>query len=135
MKKITFFFFVPLLLVAGCSGNEKTIEVYDVFDDAENRVEIREVLDSNEEIYSGTAIFIKEQLLVAVQANPWLDFKKESIEEELSKEVEKRFPDLNVLVSADYKIYWEANKLVNEEDQQKVSDQVEKLKNLIKEET
>ncbi len=131
---MAFFFFVPLLL-AGCSGNEKTIEVYDVFDDAGNRVEVREVLNSNEDIYSGTAIFADNQLLVAVQAKPWLDYKKEKIEKELTKQFEEKFPEYDVLVSADYKLFWEANKLVNEEDQQKVIDQVKKLKDLKKEET
>ncbi|CAM5190125.1 Sporulation lipoprotein YhcN/YlaJ OS=Ureibacillus acetophenoni OX=614649 GN=SAMN05877842_101261 PE=4 SV=1 [Ureibacillus acetophenoni] len=134
MKKITLFFFVPLLL-AGCSGNEKTIDVYDVFDDAEKSVEVRDVLNSNEDIYSGTAIFADNDLLVAVQAKPWLDYKKGKIEEELTKQLEDRFSDYNVLVSADYKLYWEANKLINEEDQQKVTDEVKKLKDLEKEET
>lgn len=134
MKKITFFFFVPLLLT-GCSDNEKTIEIYDVFADAENSVEVRDVLNSNEDIYSGTAIFTDNELLVAVQAKPWLDYKKGKIEEELTKQFEKRFSELNVLVSADYKLYWEANKLINEEDQQKVKDQIGKLKDLEKEET
>ncbi|HWL27138.1 MAG TPA: hypothetical protein VNR38_25860 [Ureibacillus sp.] len=134
MKKITYFFFVPFLL-AGCSGNEKTIEVYDAFEGAEKRVEVREVLDRNDDIYSGTAIFVDNELLVAVQAKPWLDYKKEKIEKELTKQFEEQFSDLNVLVSADYKLYWEANKLKNEKDQKRVADGVEKLKGLVKEET
>ncbi|SOC35112.1 putative periplasmic lipoprotein [Ureibacillus acetophenoni] len=134
MKKIVFFFFVPLLL-AGCSGNDKTIEVYDVLDDAEKRVEVREILDSNEDIYSGTAIFVNNDLLVAVQAKPWLDYKKGKIEKELTNQFEEQFSQFDVLVSADYKLYWEANKLLNEEDSKKVEDQVKKLKELEKEET
>ncbi|WP_052123934.1 hypothetical protein [Ureibacillus manganicus] len=134
MKKMAFFFFVPLLLT-GCSGNEKTIEVYDVLDDAQKRVEVREVLDSNEDVYSGTAIFVDQQLLVAVQAKPWLDYKKEKIEKELTKQFEERFTEFDVLVSADYKLFWEANKLMEEKDQQKVNDKVKKLKELEKEET
>lgn len=134
MKKIAFFFFVPLLL-AGCSDNDKTIEVYDVLDDAEKRVEVREILDSNEDIYSGTAIFVNNDLLVAVQAKPWLDYKKEKIEKELTEQFEEQFSQLDVLVSADYKLFWEANKLINEEDSKKVEDQVKKLKELEKEET
>ncbi|KGR80546.1 hypothetical protein CD29_01270 [Ureibacillus manganicus DSM 26584] len=131
---MAFFFFVPLLLT-GCSGNEKTIEVYDVLDDAQKRVEVREVLDSNEDVYSGTAIFVDQQLLVAVQAKPWLDYKKEKIEKELTKQFEERFTEFDVLVSADYKLFWEANKLMEEKDQQKVNDKVKKLKELEKEET
>lgn len=134
MKKIASFFFVPLLL-AGCSDNDKTIEVYDVLDDAEKRVEVREILDSNKDIYSGTAIFVNNDLLVAVQAKPWLDYKKEKIEKELTEQFEEQFSQLDVLVSADYKLFWEANKLINEEDSKKVEDQVKKLKELEKEET
>ncbi|RKJ39130.1 hypothetical protein D7X33_36845 [Butyricicoccus sp. 1XD8-22] len=134
MKKMVFFFFVLLILV-GCSSNEKTIEVVDVLDDAEKREEVREAMNNNNDIYSGTAILVDDQLLVAVQSKPWLDFRKEKIEQDLQTQLEEQYPDLNVLVSADFKLYWEANKLVNEEDKQKVSERVEKLKNLVKEET
>ncbi|BDH60905.1 hypothetical protein MTP04_10350 [Lysinibacillus sp. PLM2] len=134
MKKMVFFFFVPFILV-GCSSNEKTIEVVDVLDDAEKREEVREAMNNNNDIYSGTAILVDDQLLVAVQSKPWLDFRKEKIEQDLQTQLEEQYPDMNVLVSADFKLYWEANKLVNEEDKQKVSERVEKLKNLVKEET
>nr|WP_106783861.1 hypothetical protein [Lysinibacillus timonensis] len=134
MKKLAIFFFVPLLL-AGCSSNEKEIEIFDVLDDAEKREEVREIIENKNEIYSGTAIFVDDKLLLAVQAKPWLDFQKEKIEEDLQKQLEKKYPDLNVLVSADFKLYWEANKIVNEQDAQKVNAHVEKLTSLVKEET
>lgn len=42
---------------------------------------------------------------------------------------------MNVLVSSDFKMHWETQKLLEEEDEKKVTDEVKKLKDLAKEET
>ncbi|WP_246027611.1 MULTISPECIES: YhcN/YlaJ family sporulation lipoprotein [Lysinibacillus] len=124
-------FLIPVFLI-GCN-QEQTIEVKD--SNEEQSETVKEVIRNSDEIYTGNAIFIEDQLLVAVQAKPWLDYKKRKIEKKLQKEVEEQFPDLEVLVSADYKLYWETQKLLDEGDEQKVSEEVEKLKKLAKEET
>ncbi|RUL54281.1 hypothetical protein EK386_07180 [Lysinibacillus antri] len=130
-KMVVAIFLIPVFLI-GCN-QEQTIEVKD--SNEEQSETVKEVIRNSDEIYTGNAIFIEDQLLVAVQAKPWLDYKKRKIEKKLQKEVEEQFPDLEVLVSADYKLYWETQKLLDEGDEQKVSEEVEKLKKLAKEET
>lgn len=133
MKKLASLLFVPFFLI-GCS-NEQTIQVTDLAADEEKRVEIEESIRNQEEIYSATAIFVKDELLVSIQVNPWLGFKEQKVEKRLQKEIEEKYPDLKVLVSSDYKLHWESQKLLEEEDEKKMADEIKKLKDLAKEET
>lgn len=133
LRKIVVFLIFISLSIAGCSG-EQTIEINHNTNDEKQRT-VEEVIESTDEVHSGTALFAEDHLLVAVQAKPWLDFKKRKIEQQLKEQLEKQFPHLNVVVSADYKLYRESKKLLAETDEQKVKKQVEKLKKLAKEET
>lgn len=83
----------------------------------------------------GTAIMVEDELLIAIQVKPWLGFKEQKVEKRLQKEIEEKYPDLNVLVSSDYKMHWETQKLLEEQDEKKVTDELKKLKELAKEET
>jgi len=126
---------LPLLLLfflMGCN-DEKTLEVNTT--SGQEAEEVTTILENEEEIYSGRAIFVEDQLLVAVQAKPWLDYKKTKIEKNLKKKLEERFPEYDITVSSDYKLYWEAKKLLDEENSEIVKEKVEKLKKLKKEET
>lgn len=125
-------FCIPFFLF-GCSG-EQLVEVKNTAN-AEQNQNVEEVIKNSNDVYAGNAIFIDDQLLVAVQAKPWLDYKKSKIEKNLKKQIEEKYPNLEVFVSADYKLYWETQKLLEEEDEKKVSDELEKLKKLAKEET
>jgi len=127
---------LPLLLfmfLTGCNDDQKTLEVNDIGGEESEKVKI--IMENEEEIYSGRAIFVEDQLLVAVQAKPWLDYKKTKIEKNLKKKLEESFPEYDITVSSDYKLYWEAQKLLKEDDGEKLKKKVEKLKKLKKEET
>lgn len=133
LKRLVCTLFFTALLIAGCSG-EKTIEVNDSRNSEQSEM-VKEVIRDTNEVHSGAAVLAEDQLLVAVQAKPWLDFKKRKIEKSMQKQLEEKFTDLKVLVSTDYKLYWETKKLLHETDEQKVIDEVKKLKKLAKEET
>lgn len=126
-------FLSPLFLI-GCS-NEQTIQVSGISTDEGKRVEIEDMIRESQEVYSGTAIMVDNELLVAIQVKPWLGFKEQKVEKKLQKVIEEKYPDLNVLVSSDYKMHWETQKLLEEEDNKKVTEEVKKLKDLAKEET
>jgi len=111
------------ILLMGCN-DEKTLEVNNL--GGEEAEEVKAIMENEESIYSGRAIFVEDQLMVAVQAKPWLDYKKK---------LKESFPEYDITVSSDYKLYWEAQKLLDEEDSEKVKEKVEKLKKLKKEET
>lgn len=133
MKKTLFSLIFATLFITGCSG-EKKVQINNDMNDEQNEM-VNQVIEDTNEVHSAIAVFAEDQLLVAVQAKPWLDYKKRKIEKELKKELEKKFPNLKVAVSADYKLYWESQKLLDEEDDKKVTKQVEKLKKLAREET
>ena len=133
VKKLVSILFVPFLLF-GCS-NEQSIQTADASIDEKNRLDIEDMIKNKKEVYTGTILLVDNELLVAIQVNPWIGFKEQKIEKRLQKEIEEKYPDLNVLVSTDYKMLWESQKLLNEEDNQKILDEMKSLKKLAKEET
>ena len=133
MKKLALLFLIPLFLI-GCS-NEQTIQVSGIATDDEEKAGIEDVIRSDKDVYMGTAIMVEDELLIAIQVKPWLGFKEQKVEKRLQKEIEEKYPDLNVLVSSDYKMHWETQKLLEEQDEKKVTDELKKLKELAKEET
>lgn len=76
MKKLVFPIFLSVFLF-GCN-DEKTLEVNNA--NGEEVKEVAAIIKNEDEINSGRAIFVEDQLLVAVQAKPWLDYKKTKIE-------------------------------------------------------
>jgi len=126
-------FLIPLFLI-GCS-NEQTIQVSGIATDDEEKAGIEDAIRSDKDVYMGTAIMVEDELLIAIQVKPWLGFKEQKVEKRLQKEIEEKYPDLNVLVSSDYKMHWETQKLLEEQDEKKVTDELKKLKELAKEET
>ncbi|MCM3386551.1 hypothetical protein LG296_05245 [Ureibacillus chungkukjangi] len=133
MKKLAAIVLIPLFLI-GCSS-EQTIQVSGITTDEEKRAEIESLIRDKKDVYTGTAIMVQDEVLIAIQVNPWLGFKEQKVEKELQKEIEEKYPDMNVLVSSDFKMHWETQKLLEEEDEKKVTDEVKKLKDLAKEET
>ena len=131
MKKLVLPIFLSVFLL-GCN-DEKTLEVNNA--NGEEVKEVAAIIKNEDEINSGRAIFVEDQLLVAVQAKPWLDYKKTKIEKNLKKKLEESFPEYDITVSSDFKLYWEAQKLIKEEDSEKVKKKFKKLKKLKKEET
>ena len=131
MKKLVFPIFLSVFLF-GCNY-EKTLEVNSM--NGQEVEEVTTIMKNEDDIYSGRAILVEDQLLVAIQAKPWLDYKKTKIEKNLKKKLEEILPEYDITVSSDFKLYWEAQKLITEEDSEKVKKQLNKLKKLKKEET
>ncbi|WP_339288989.1 hypothetical protein [Ureibacillus sp. FSL K6-0786] len=131
MKKLVFPIFLSVFLF-GCN-DEKTLEVNSM--NGQEVEEVTTIMKNEDDIYSGRAILVEDQLLVAIQAKPWLDYKKTKIEKNLKKKLEEILPEYDITVSSDFKLYWEAQKLITEEDSEKVKKQLNKLKKLKKEET
>lgn len=132
MKKFLMIFFCLSVLLTGCN-NDRQINVFAQNEEEEKTVD--QILNDTKEVYAGTALFVEDDLLVAIQVNPWIGFKEQKIEKKLQEKLEKQYPTLNVLVSTDYKLFWESNQLMKEADNEKIAEEVKKLKELEKEET
>lgn len=133
-KMVLLFFSIPFFLV-GCSSNEQTIRVHDNFETQGRQAEVAEIIKETDEVYNGIALFAEDELLVSLQVKPWLAYKKTKIEEKIQKQFEEQYPDKKVLVSTDFKLYWESQKMLEEKDEEKITNEIQKLKDLAKEET
>ena len=123
-----------LLLIAGCNDREK-VETYALTDNAENQQEVEKLLKEDDAIEQANLLVFDDELFVAMQLKPFKKWNREKIEKDLKKKLEDKFSDSKVNVSADFKMFWESTKLMEENDQKKMLKELHELKKLAKEET
>lgn len=122
---------LSISLLSGCTDKEKFI----VYGSPQNEEEIENVLKKENYIEKTTVIQHDDKMLVTVQIKPWDKWKKAKLETKLQKKLDELYPDKEVFVSADYKIFYEANKIKKEGlKDEKISDKITELKKLAKEE-
>ena len=122
--------FVAVLL-SGCSENGFRIDNHS----DEDAAKAEEVFKSDERLTSAVTVFHENDVIAGVTLKTFSRFKKEKIEKELKGKLEKLYPDLDVTVSADSKIWMETKKLMILESEKKKGKKIKELKSLIKEET
>ena len=125
---------VLLLLLAGCSEQEK-IRSYSKTSNEQLKHQIAQIMKENDAIESANIIALENELFVAMQLKPFSKWKKQKIEKQWQQKLEKQFEENVVLISADFKLYWESSKLLDESNEQKVLEELHRLKKLSKEET
>lgn len=123
---------VSMSLLSGCNEKEKFI----VYGSPDNEKEVEAILKEHDFVDKTTVIQYDDSMLVAVQIKPWDKWKKAKLEKKLQKEFDEKYPNKDVLVSADYKIFYEANKIKKDKiEDNKLSDKIKELKELSKEES
>ncbi|MHA6258467.1 hypothetical protein ACXYMX_01015 [Sporosarcina sp. CAU 1771] len=133
IRSFTLYLIAIALILSGCNGNDKKIEIFNSTD--ENEEKVGAILMKNDHLTSSVAVFYKEDLIVGVSVKTFSRFKKATIEKELTKELEEVYSDLVINVSADHKILMETKKLVESKEMNKMGKKIEKVKKLMKEET
>lgn len=123
-----------LLLLAGCNDREKVL-TYAMTDNVQNQQEVEKLLEADSAIEQANILVIEDELFVAMQLKPMEKWNRQKIEQDWQKKLEKQFSDSTVNVSADFKMFWESTKLMEEKDQQKMMKELSQLKKLAKEET
>lgn len=122
---------VSLSLLSGCGEKEKFV----IYGSSENEKDVESIL-KEDYVEKTTVIQYDDSMLVAVQIKPWDKWRKTKLEKKLQKKFDKKFPNKEVFVSADYKIYYEANKIKKDKVENNIlSDKITELKKLAKEET
>lgn len=124
---------VIILLLSGCSGSEKGIQIHNGTDEKEEKVQ--SVLREEDRLTGAVALFHNKDLIVAVSVGTFARFQKAKIEKELKEALEKTYPDLDIVVSADGKMIMETQKLIELEEKEELGKKIEQLKKLSKEET
>ncbi|MEK5184159.1 YhcN/YlaJ family sporulation lipoprotein [Solibacillus sp. FSL R5-0691] len=123
-----------LLILAGCNDREKVV-TYALTDNEQNQQEIEKLLKEDDAIEQANLLVIEDELFVAMQLKPFEKWNRKKIEEDWKKKLEDKFSDSKVNVSADFKMFWESTKLMEEKDQKKMLKELHALKKLAKEET
>ncbi|QGG53830.1 hypothetical protein GDS87_03805 [Lysinibacillus pakistanensis] len=122
---------VSLSLLSGCGEKEKFV----IYGSSEKDKEVESIL-KEDYVDKTTVIQYDDSMLVAVQIKPWDKWRKTKLEKKLQKKFDEKFPNKEVFVSADYKIYYEANKIKKDKVENNIlSDKITELKKLAKEET
>jgi len=120
-----------VILLSGCTGSGFRIDN----NSSEDHAKAEKVLENDKRLTSAVTVFHENDLLTGVTLKTFSRFKKEKIEKELKKKLEKSYPELDVTVSADSKIWMETNKLIESDNKKNQGKKIEELKSLIKEET
>ena len=121
-----------LLMLAGCSTSIgfKTVNTTDV-----DGQKAEKLLKEDQRIKNAVVLIHDDRLIAGLRVNTFERFKKRKIAKELSKELEKMYPEMKITVSADSKVLLETNKLIEKEDEQNYSKKMKKISSLVKEET
>lgn len=109
-------------------------------DDQRTANEAREFVSKFDEVTDVRAIHHDDQLLIAVKVNHFDRFDLKDIEKKLKKSTNNSFQDVNITLSTDKKLFIEIEKLENELQndslsKKELSKRINKLRNLLKEET
>ncbi|KYG90840.1 YhcN/YlaJ family sporulation lipoprotein [Metasolibacillus sp. FSL H7-0170] len=123
---------ICVFLLSACGAKEQIV-AYDEQD--EKTIEIKQEIEKMNNIHKAKIVVTGQDILVAIEVKPWQSFKEQKIARELQKKLEEKWSHYDVLVSSDFKLLWETDKLMSEEDEQKVNEKIEHLKKLAKEET
>lgn len=90
-----------VLLLNGCAEKEKFI----VYGPSQNGSEVEALIKEEDYVERSTVIHYDDSMLVAVQIKPWEKWKKTKLEKKLQKKFDEKYPNKDVFVSADYKIF------------------------------
>ena len=104
----------------------------DMTDPNEESEKAEELFKNDKRVTSAVTVFHEDDLITGVSLKTFSRFKKGKIEKELKKKMEKLYPEKDVTVSADSKIWMETNKLIDSDDKKDNGKKIEKLKSLIK---
>jgi len=130
MKK-TVIVLLMILSLSACSNEQENI----VFP-TDKSTALKPIMQKQDSIYGYKSVINEEDILVAISINRFDRFNKTKIEEKITKQIEKQFPEKKVLVTGDQKIMWEVNTIIEKKLKEKeLKKSIEKIKLLSKEET
>ncbi|MFJ7825175.1 hypothetical protein [Psychrobacillus sp. NPDC096623] len=130
MKKSIILFLLALSLGACSSAQEQVIFPSD------NSTSLKPIMQKHDTIHGYKSVINEEAIVVAISINRFDRFNKTKIEKKLTKQIEKAFPEKEVLVSGDQKVMWEVESIIEEKPKkEQLKKLIEKIKSLSKEET
>lgn len=153
-KKIFLLIFLLVLVVAGCTNNDRNETLTPTGDQpleltklsTNNKLtqqpsnEAKDLLSQYEEVAGIYGVNDKSQLIVAIDVDHLERFDLEDIEKELKQKVKKKFKEIKVTLSTDKKLQVELEQLehriqTNKITEKELTKKINELKKLLKEET
>ena len=123
-----------VLILTGCGDREKVM-TYSKTDNTQHQHEVEKLFEKDSDIEQVNIVVIENEIFVAMQLKPLKKWNRQKIEDRWQKKLEKQYEGSTVNVSADFKMFWESSKLMEEKDQKKMMEELKHLKKLAKEET
>jgi len=74
------------------------------------------------EIKGALAVNTNEKLLLAYQVKHMQRFKLKQIEKNVRKELKKQFPDHDIIISSDIKLFWKTEELIQKMEKKDMSE-------------
>lgn len=133
MKRLSVLAMVAVLLT-GCSDG-RSVEIKTADDAESEKAELQHILKGEERFTDVVGYIMDGELVAAAKVRSFSKFNKSKIESEIQKEIEKAFPEHDVLFSTDLKIFWEIEKLKEAKSEKKMRERLHKIQSLSKEET
>ena len=123
-----------VLILTGCGDREKVM-TYSKTDNTQHQQEVEKLFEKDSDIEQVNIVVIENEIFVAMQLKPLKKWNRQKIEDRWQKKLEKQYEGSTVNVSADFKMFWESSKLMEEKNQKKMMEELQHLKKLAKEET
>lgn len=112
---------MSVCLLMGCLNEQTMTEKSNETLDQSVAIEAKEMTENFLEFKEVETVFLHNRLLVATQLKQWDKWKRNKIEKELKKTLEKQLDVEKIYVSSDYKIFIETKKLANNIKQKEIS--------------
>lgn len=133
------FSMIIILLLGGCAVFQKVGPAEMIIHDGQKELvsSIKQQIEDTDEIYDTVVIAAKDKVLVTYKVHHLNRFKMKSIEKKLTTWLQEEFPDKEIDVSSDFKIFLESYNLyekwekqdLNVKEAEKKLDEIIKLKN------
>lgn len=119
--------------LTGCMRLENGTHIYN--DSTVDSAAAEKIFEADERLVSTATIIYQNELVSGVTVKTFSRFRKDKIEEELKKKLEKEYPELDITVSADNKIVHNTVKIIQDKDKTGLDKQLKEIVSLLKEET
>lgn len=130
MKRINLLLIV-LILLAGCSELGTRVENTTDYQDEP----LQEILKAEDQVKLAVVLLHEKEIIAGIRVNTFSRFQKKKIAADLKKKIEKAYPELNVIVSADSKVLLETEKLIDKKNKDEYGKKIKEIQSIEKEQT
>lgn len=119
-----------VLLLSGCTD---PIETY-APNDTTVAQHVKSYAEKQKGVEKAHIYIVDDYFVVALNISPWRRYGKQKVEDKLTKYLEQHYPNHEIVVSADRKLFFELSKM-SFEKQDDVKKKLKELQELLKEQT